>query len=123
VEIDMSKIKCITTPLPIMVGKRRYSFIVFEDLYEMCLRDISLFDDMAENVQDIGSILEKRELVLAAKCLESLIWLMSNQSMKAIARELLTSHTPWPVRPIAFTMNKKLRGYNGPCTWPDCPSD
>jgi hypothetical protein len=123
VEIDMSKIKCITTPLPLMVGTKRYLFITFEDLFCECLKDTRLFPAMAAKPQDIGILLEQRGLVLAVKCVESLEWLLGQPDLVAIAEALLKNHTPWPVREIDFWKVTRPMKYTGPCTWPNCPSE
>jgi hypothetical protein len=122
-EIDMSKIKCITTPLPIMVGQTTYSFITFEDLFDECRKDEKLFPEMKKAPQDLGNILERRRLVLAVKCIESLKWLLAQKELVAIAEALLKNGTPWPVREIDFWRVTRSMKYTGPCTWPNCPSD
>jgi hypothetical protein len=119
----MSKMKCVTTPLPIMVGKKRYNFITFEDLFSACLKDKGLFPEMLDKPRDIGIILEKRKLVMAVQCIESLRWLLAQKELVAIAEALLKSRTPWPVLTMAFSTIPKLKGYTAPCTWPNCPPD
>ena len=119
----MSKNLCINTPLPITVGKKRYTFVTFEDLYTACLKDRSLFPQMVKNPQEIGIILEQRGMVLATQCLRALIRLLSDPKMVAIAKRLLGNRTPWPVRKIAFWGDMRSMKYGEECTWPNCPSD
>lgn len=119
----MSKNLCINTPLPISVGKKQYTLITFEDLYRLCLKDRSLFPEMIKEPREIGLVLERRGLVLAAQCLRALIKLLSDPKMVALAKRLLSNRTPWPVRKIAFWGDMKSWKYGEPCTWPNCPSE
>jgi hypothetical protein len=123
VEIDMSKSLCINTPLPITVGKKQYTLITFEDLYRLCLKDRSLFPEMIKEPREIGLVLERRELVLAAQCLRALIKRLNDPKMLAVAKQLLSSRTPWPVRKVLFWGNTKSMKAGDECYWPDCPSD